>query len=102
MTIQMISLQSYAPTRMMGMRRAALPLREQIEQAIARGLEVSIDFTGVDATQSFVDELVGVIVARQGPSVMDRVVFKGCSSTVKAIIQFVVSDRASHFLKSAH
>lgn len=86
----------------MGVRRTALPLREQIERAIESGQEVSIDFTGVDATQSFVDELVGVIVAKRGPSVMDHVVFKGCSSSVKAIIRFVVSDRASHFMRTAH
>lgn len=102
MTNQLISLQSYAPTRMMGMRKSALPLREQIEQALAVGQDVSIDFTGVEATQSFIDELVGVIVARRGPGVMDQVVFKGCSSTVKAIIKFVVSDRASHFMRTAH
>lgn len=102
MSTQTITLQSYAPTRMMGVRRSALPLREQIESAIALGAEVAIDFTGVDVTQSFVDELVGVLVARRGPDVMNKVVFKGCNESVRAIIRFVVADRASHFLKRAH
>jgi hypothetical protein len=98
----MISLQSHASTRMMGMRQSALPLREAIEGAIAQGREVSIDFSGIEATQSFVDELIGVLVAKHGLGVMQQVVFKGCSKDVQAIIQFVVSDRARRAATQAH
>jgi STAS-like domain of unknown function (DUF4325) len=97
-----IALQPHTSGRMLGVRSSALPLRDQIEQVISEGREVTIDFSGVEATQSFVDELIGVIVASQGPSVLDRVVFKGCSPTVKGILQFVVSDRADQFIKSRH
>lgn len=86
----------------MGMRRSAIPLRDRIEQAIASGSDVAIDFSGMEATQSFVDELVGVLVLSHGPAVLDRVAFKGCSSTVKAIVRFVVTDRAKQFIKKTH
>lgn len=102
MSTQLISLIKESPTRMMGMRQSALPLREQIESAIGDGLQVSIDFTGVEATQSFIDELIGVLVGLKGPSVLERITFKGCSDTVKGIIQFVVADRATDFMKRAH
>lgn len=102
MTTQMISLQSHASTSMMGMRQSALPLRKEIEGAIACGKEVAIDFSGIDATQSFIDELVGVLVAQRGVSVMRHIVFKGCSKDVQAIVQFVVADRGRQTPTAAH
>lgn len=89
-------------SKMLGVRSSALPLREQIESILAAGQDATIDFSGVEATQSFVDELIGVLVLAHGPSVLERVVFKGCSPTVKGILQFVVADRADQFMKAAH
>jgi hypothetical protein len=97
-----IALQPHTSGRMLGVRVSALPLREQIEKFIANGQEVTLDFSGVEATQSFVDELIGVLVVTHGPSLLDRVIFKGCSPTVKGIVQFVVSDRTDQFIKAAH
>lgn len=102
MTTQMISLQSHASTRMMGMRQAALPLREQIESAVCSGQEVTLDFSGIEATQSFIDELVGVLVAKHGLGVLRSIVFKGCSRDVQAILKFVVSDRSSRGAHRVH
>ena len=102
MNIERIDLKQNAPTRMMGMRQSALPLRERMESALAEGGRVDLDFTDVEATHSFIDELIGVIVGKQGPTVLSQISFKGCSATVKGILQFVAADRAKDFLRSAH
>lgn len=102
MTTQMISLQSHATTQMMGMRHAALPLRDRIEGALARGEEVTVDFSGMEATQSFIDELVGVLVAKHGLEVLKHLVFKGCSRDVQRIMQFVVADRSRRRATATH
>jgi hypothetical protein len=47
----------------------------------------------VEATQSFIDELLGVLVLEQGPGVVERMIFRSCSKDVKAIINFVLGDR---------
>lgn len=80
---------------------AAVPVREELEIALAQaGAEVVLDFSDVSATQSFIDELVGALVLRSGPDVLSRIVFKGCSDDVRAIIEFVVSDRCDQYLKA--
>jgi len=80
---------------------AAVPVRDELEIALAQaGTEVILDFSGVSATQSFIDELVGVLVLRSGPEVLSRIVFKGCSDDVRAIIEFVVSDRCDQYMKA--
>lgn len=87
---------------MMGRRQTALPLRERIEAVLSCGGEVALDFSGIEATQSFIDELVGVLVLKQGPTVLEQVLFKGCSESVIAIVRFVVADRARQFKRRAH
>jgi hypothetical protein len=86
---------------MVGSRMAAAPCREDLEITLAQvGAEVVLDFSGISATQSFVDELVGVLVLRHGPDILSRIVFKGCSDDVRAIIEFVVADRCDQYIKS--
>lgn len=102
MSFQTISLKPAASTSMMGMRKSALPLRGSIEAALARGEDITVDFSGVEATQSFVDELIGVLVARLGPTILSQIAFKGCSQSVKGVISFVVADRARDFQRAAH
>jgi hypothetical protein len=81
-----------------GSRAAAVPYRESIEAALEDGKpEVIVDFTATEATQSFVDELIGVLVLSHGPDVLRSVKFRGCSDDLKAIIRFVVSDRAEQY-----
>lgn len=79
--------------RLLGARPAAFPIRDQIEQALQSGDNVVIDFAGIHVTQSFVDELIGVLVMQRGKAVLSSLTFKNCSSEVKAILHFVVSDR---------
>lgn len=93
----LIEMKPYAIGRMATVRLTAVPAREQIEAAIDAGDEVLLNFAGVAATQSFVDELIGVMILRRGPAVLESLVFKSCSDDVKAIIDFVVSDRSDQF-----
>ncbi|MBH3349836.1 STAS-like domain-containing protein [Pseudomonas putida] len=79
--------------RMLGMRSSATPFRKEIERCLDSGNTVSIDFEGKDATQSFVDELVGALVLQRGRVVLSKVSFKNCSDDLKLIIKFVVNDR---------
>ncbi|MDR7375477.1 hypothetical protein J2X19_000135 [Rhodoferax ferrireducens] len=80
--------------RSLGTRPAAIPYRQQIETSIELGKVIVLDFAGVEATQSFVDELIGVVVLHHGRSVLELVKFRGCSDDMKAVIRFVISDRA--------
>ena len=81
----------------LGSRASAALFRAHIESALAKGDEIEINFEGVEATQSFVDELVGVIVLERGPDVLQTVRFRRCSADMKSILRFVVSDRAKQY-----
>ena len=98
--IKQIALQQYAHGHMIGMRSTAMPLRKMIEVALADGDEVSIDFSGIEVTQSFVDELLGAVILRNGAEIMSRVVLKGCSTDTRGIVRFVAADHARQFLAS--
>lgn len=67
--------------------------------ALAGGAEVVLDFSGVEATQSFIDGLVGTLILQHGPDVLGRMVFKSCSEDVRAILEFVAADRCDQYLK---
>ena len=82
---------------MIGMRSSAVPIRSMIESALSEGDDVTVNFEGVEVTQSFVDELIGAVILRQGPEVLNRLVLKGCSQATKSILKFVASDRSSQF-----
>lgn len=96
-----IQLRQIAAGHMLGIRATAAPIRHRVESAISDGNEVVLNFNGVEATQSFVDEVIGALILRRGPSVLDRLVFQGCSDTVRAIVRFVAADRADQFAKRA-
>lgn len=53
-----ISLHQYAHGHLIGARKTAAPLREQMEAALLRREEVVLDFGGIQVTQSFIDELI--------------------------------------------
>ena len=81
----------------MGTRHWALAIRDELESLLAKHGEVVLDFSGVEATQSFLDELLGVLVFERGPSVVERLVFRGCSEDVKETINFVLGDRIEQY-----
>ncbi len=82
----------------LGTRTAAKPLRQQVESELqsTQG-DICLDFEGITVTQGYMDELLGVLILRYGPSVLERVAFKACSDDVKAVIQFVANTRGRDF-----
>ena len=101
MTIRtQIPLIQHARGRLIGARETAVPLRLQVEEALASGADVVFDFSGVEVTQSFVDALIGTLILKRGPDVLGQIVFKSCSEDVRAIIEFVAADRADQYLKA--
>lgn len=80
-----------------GRRARATQWRLELVEQLKDGTILDIDFEGIDATQSFMDELIGVIVLERGPGVLKQLRFRHCSADLKAIIQFVVADRAAQF-----
>lgn len=95
-----LHLKTYAHGRLVGPRLTAAPLKVEVETALAQGAEVALDFSGIEATQSFIDGLVGALILHHGPDVLARLVFKSCSDDVKAILQFVAADRCDQYLKA--
>lgn len=82
----------------MGTRSAAVPLRQQVESALRNtGADICLDFDGVTVTQGYMDELLGVLILRYGPSLLERIAFKACSTDVQAVIQFVATTRAQDY-----
>lgn len=62
----------------------------EIMPALAKGEEVTLDFSSVDAaTQSFVHALISDAIRKHGPEALDRIYFKNCSETVKKIVDIV-------------
>ena len=93
------SILEHTQAQYLGSRFRVRELREEVECLLAPTNEVVLDFTGMKSvTQSFVDELVGVLVLRHGPDIIQRLVFKGCAEDIKEILSFVVSSRTEDFL----
>lgn len=64
---------------------------EDIEPALMKEGEVTVDFKGVDsATQSFIHALISDLIRKHGSEVLDKISFKNCDETVKKIIEIVV------------
>lgn len=76
-------------------RDSGLELRRKVEQAIDEDPEqLVLDFSGIrNATQSCLDEMIGILLLERGAGVLNRLVFKGCTPALREMIQFVVSDR---------
>ena len=89
-----LELASKATTgRLLGSRQIAMTIRDELEGLMASGESVEVDFENTDPTQSFVDELIGVLVLEHGRSVLSKIIFKNCSPNTKTILHLVVSDR---------
>jgi hypothetical protein len=82
----------------LGTREAATPLRSQVEEALsACAGPVSVDFDGLLATQSFMDEFLGMLILRHGPSVLDRLRLLNCHEDVQAVARLVTEIRSRDF-----
>jgi hypothetical protein len=83
-------------------RERAIPMRQDIDSHLANGEVVELNCEGVEATQSFMDELVGLVVLERGATSLSQLRFRKCSPDMKAIIQFVIGDRAAQHAKDPH
>jgi hypothetical protein len=74
--------------------RHALELRQAVEARLLEGeARIELDFTGVrNTTQSWMNAFIGNLVLVYGKELANRVVFKGCNDTLKALIKFVYGD----------
>lgn len=88
-------LREHAHSSFLASRTTALQMRKQIEELLLTEPTVVIDFAGVGVTQSFTDELVGVLAYKRGTEGLKRLVFQGCTVEHKKILNFVVAHRIS-------
>mgnify|MGYP001569276316 FL=1 len=59
--------------------------------ALNKNQKIILDFENIDgATQSFIHALISDLMRKYGGEVLDRIEFKSCNDTVKAIITIVV------------
>src|SRR3989339_1098066 len=59
--------------------------------ALEKHQNIILDFEKIDgATQSFIHALISDLIRKYGNDVLDRIQFKSCNDTVKAIISIVV------------
>lgn len=86
--------------RFLGSRDRARELRHQVEKMLAESGEVTLDFSDIQVGQSFVDELVGVLLLVRGPGVLEQLIFKSCAPNVRAAIEFVVADRYDEYVRT--
>jgi STAS-like domain of unknown function (DUF4325) len=92
----MIEMDMLRPTDELGPALAGRPnaahLREQIEQAVAAGRHIVVDFDGALMSPSFIDELF----AKMPASVRDSklVDFKGLSDRTLTFVKFAVNGRS--------
>jgi hypothetical protein len=97
MTCTLTIASSTNSKQVLGTRYSAISLRERVEERLASCEAVQVDFDGVFVTQSFVDELFGPIILRMGPTVLQRLVFLGCSEDTRAILKLVFASRIKDF-----
>jgi len=83
---------------LLGTRDSAAPLRGKVETALKSTAEsVCVDFQGLVVTQSFMDEFLGMLILRYGPTILERVVLQNCDDDVKAVAEFVAKIRVRDF-----
>jgi hypothetical protein len=87
----------YPPHHFFGTRFIGQQMRGELEALLDQNQNVEVDFTGLNATQSFIDEMIGVLVLRYGPAILQRLSFKGCNEDIQTILHFVVSSRLADF-----
>lgn len=96
-----LQISSFSNLNLLGTRFIAKKIRASIEDALTRDDSVELDLSGVEVTQSFIDELLGPIILRIGPSLLGQLAFRGCSEGAQAVIRFVVVSRLADF-RNAH
>ncbi|MFV2057015.1 MAG: STAS-like domain-containing protein [Thiohalomonadales bacterium] len=99
---QVIPLSNRSESHFLGTRFSACDLRQELEDALIEHEQVTLDFDSTFVTQSFIDELLGVLILKHSPEFLNKIVFKNCSPDAKAILQLVVSTRSNDYRKKYH
>jgi len=82
-----------------GSRSAGCQARLELQEALDQHAKVELDFTGLHmVTQSFVDELVGVLILEYSPDILQRIEFKGCNEAIQTVVRYVVNSRTRDYL----
>lgn len=72
---------------LVGRRTTSKRVRQQIERAVDTGTEVELDFDRVQSVGgTFLDEILGTLIARYDVSVLRSVIFANCSEGIKEAI----------------
>ena len=59
--------------------------------ALEKNQKIILDFENIEgATQSFIHALISELIREYGNEVLDKIEFKSCNNTIKAIITMVV------------
>lgn len=77
----------------LGSRVEGRALRMELERVLTESPQVRLNFSGVAITQSCADEFLGVLVAKEGQPLLERMTFLNCGPDVRAILELVVSAR---------
>lgn len=91
--IYIFSLRSHSNQEFFSSRTHASLLRKEIQMRISTERNIVIDFENADMTQSFADELIGVLAFLYGQELFKQLKFRGCSEELKKILNFVVQQR---------
>jgi len=76
-----------------GSRFTGKDVREQVTTLLASGRPVGIDFSGVQSVNdSFLDEMLGMLIVHRGPSVLRSLVFMHCDKPIEEAIRFSVEE----------
>jgi STAS-like domain of unknown function (DUF4325) len=95
-----IGISTFSKLNLLGTRFIAKKIRTSIEDALSPLDNVEVDFSHVEVTQSFIDELLGPLLLRRGPQLLTQLAFRGCSENAQVVIRFVVTARLSEFAES--
>lgn len=77
----------------LGSRIEGRALRMELERVLTEFSQARLNFSGVAITQSCADEFLGVLVAKEGEPLLERITFLNCGPDVRAILELVIGTR---------
>lgn len=87
----------------LGSRHNGKIIRQMITGALEENPEVEVDFTGINlVTQGFIDEMVGVLIRRNGLDILQRIRFLNCSPAIKSVICIVAGYSSDSYSNSSY
>jgi hypothetical protein len=77
-----------------GSRDSGRVIREDIKRNIEQGLNVTLDFIGINGiSHSFADEIVGIIVRAYGINfIKDKLMLNNANTDIKLLLNLVIRE----------